>query len=133
MLEVRKRRQVKALLRQFRPAVVARLTDVSISSVKRIAKEPDILLQDDAAERKRRRIGRPSAVQGYRAAIAKMLERSPEIRSVDVLGHVRLLGYAGGKTALYAMVAKLRAERARELELAEPAVRTASTALSARG
>jgi len=131
MLEVRKRREVKTLLQRFRPVVVARLTGVSLSSVKRIAKEPGILHLDDAAERRRRRIGRPSKVRGYRTRIAGLLDRSPEIRSVDVLGQVRLMGYAGGKTALYALVATLRREREHEVQV--PTVQAVSAGLPIPG
>ena len=39
-------------------AEVARLTGVSVRTVQRISKEPDIASYDDAAERRRRKIGR---------------------------------------------------------------------------
>jgi hypothetical protein len=120
VLGVHKRREVKLLLREHKPAVVARRTGVSLSSVKRIAKEPDVFHLDDAAERRRRRIGRPSKVQGIRDDVVALLDRSPDIRSIDVLRRVRLLGYAGGKTALYSLVATLRAERSRHRDDSEP-------------
>jgi hypothetical protein len=113
MLSVRKRMEVKVLLRKYKPPVVARLADVSLSSVKRIAKEVDVFLLDDAAERRRRRIGRPSKVERFRWSIVEMLDSNPDIRSVDVLRRVRLMGYTGGKTTLYTSVASLRAERDR--------------------
>jgi hypothetical protein len=90
------------------------LTGVSLSSVKRIAKEADVFHVDDAAERKRRGIGRPSKVQRFRLSIAEILVQSPDIKSIDILRRVRLMGYPGGKTALYALIATLRAEQQAE-------------------
>jgi hypothetical protein len=107
---VHKRKEVKALLRRHGPRAVVRLTGVSLSSVKRIAKEADVFHLDDAAERKRRGIGRPSKVQRFRLSIAEILAQNPDIRSIEILRRVRLMGYPGGKTALYALVATLRAE-----------------------
>jgi hypothetical protein len=111
MLSLRTRQRVKTLLDgNHRIATVAQLADVSISSVKRIAKEPDIRHFEDAAERKRRRIGRPGTVQGFRKVVADILRREPQIKTVDVLHQIRLRGYSGGKTALYSLVASLRTE-----------------------
>ena len=114
MLGVNKRREVKTLLGEHKPSAVARLTGVSLSSVKRIARETDLGLLDDAAERRRRRIGRPSKIRGFRWSITEILNRNPDIRSVEVLARLRLMGYTGGKTTLYSGVAGLRRERERE-------------------
>jgi len=111
MLGVHKRRDVKTLLREHRPSAVAHLTGVSLSSVKRIAREADVGHVDDAAERRRRRIGRPSKIRGFRWSITEILDRNPDIRSVEILARVRLMGYTGGKTTLYSEVAGLRRER----------------------
>ena len=114
MLSLRTRQRVKTLLDgNHRIATVAQLADVSISSVKRIAREPDIRHFEDAAERKRRRIGRPSTVQGFRKVVADILRREPQIKTVGVLHQIRLRGYSGGKSALYSLVASLRIELAR--------------------
>ena len=110
MLGVQKRREVKSLLREQKPPVVARLAGVSLSSVKRIAKEPEVFLLDDDAERKRRRIGRPSKIERFRWSISEILEHRPDTRSVDILQSARLMGYTGGKTTLYTLVASIRAE-----------------------
>lgn len=113
MLDLIKRREVKALLRERRTqASVALLTGVSLSSVKRIAKEADIDHLDDAAERRRRRIGRPSKVRPFRGLIVEILNREPDVKPFEVLKRLRLLGYEGGKTAFYSVMAALRAERA---------------------
>ena len=110
MLGVNKRREVKTLLREHKPSAVARRTGVSLSSVKRIAREADVGHVDDATERRRRRIGRPSKIRGFRWAITEILHRDPDIRSVEILARVRLMGYTGGKTTLYSEVAGLRRE-----------------------
>jgi len=124
MLGVQKRKEIKALLHEQKPPVVARLAGVSLSSVKRIAKEPEIFSLDDAAERRRRRIGRPSKIEGFRRSIAEILEQNPETRSVEILHSARVLGFTGGKTTLYTLVASIRAEMHRlrsETRLAAPA------------
>jgi hypothetical protein len=114
MLSLGTRQRVKSLLDEHhRITTVAQLADVSISSVKRIAKEPDIRHFEDAAERKRRRIGRPSTVQSFRKIVADILRREPRTKTVDVLHQIRLRGYSGGKTALYSIVASMRLELAR--------------------
>jgi len=126
MLGVRKRKEVKSLLREQKAPVVARMTGVSLSSVKRIAKEPEIFQLDDAAERKRRGIGRPSKIARFRRLIVESLEADPETRSVEILRHARLMGFTGGKTTLYSVVASIRAEilerRAGTRPAAEPRV-----------
>jgi len=114
MLGVNKRREVKTLLREHTPPAVARLTGVSLSSVKRIGKETDACHGDDASERRRRRIGRPSKIRGFRWSIAEILHRDPDMRSVEILARVRLMGYTGGKTTLYTEVAGLRHGLARK-------------------
>ena len=111
MLGVNKRREVKTLLREHKPSAVARRTGISLSSVKRIARESDVGHVDDATERRRRRIGRPSKIRGFRRSINEILHRDPDLRSVEILARVRLMGYTGGKTTLYSEVAGLRRER----------------------
>jgi hypothetical protein len=63
---------------------------------------------DDAAERAKRRIGRPSIVEDFRKIIGDILEENVDLPSLEVLRQVREAGYKGGKTALYALVASLR-------------------------
>jgi transposase len=91
-----------------RKTEVARLTGVSLRSVKRIAQEGRVVHVDDATERERRTIGRPSRVADFQRQIVEILQTEPELASLEVLRRVRQAGYAGGKTALYALVASLR-------------------------
>jgi hypothetical protein len=64
MLGMLKRHEVEILLKAGHPKTeVARLAGVSLCSVKRIAEETPVLHVDDAAEREKRQIGRPSLVR----------------------------------------------------------------------
>src|SRR5215469_741508 len=63
MLGMLKRHEVEILLKAGHPKTeVARLAGVSLCSVKRIAEETPVVHVDDAAEREKRQIGRPSLV-----------------------------------------------------------------------
>jgi transposase len=109
MLQTLKRHEVQILLRANYPRTeVARLSGVSLCSVARIAREAPVVLFDDAAERAKRRIGRPSVVEEFRKTIGDILKEKADARSLEVLRQVREAGYKGGKTALYALVASLR-------------------------
>ena len=113
MISVLKRHEIKALIQAgMRQAEVARWTDVSLSTVKRVAKEPDLRLLDDAAERKRRGIGRPGVTETFRKFVVTLLKQKLEFKAVDVLRCARLEGYAGGKSTMYALVASVRRELA---------------------
>jgi transposase len=104
-----KRHEVEILLKAGHPQTeVARLAGVSLCSVKRIAEEAPVIHVDDAAEREKRRIGRPSKVENFRKFIVEILEEKPDLPSLEILRRVREVGYRGGKTALYALVASLR-------------------------
>jgi transposase len=104
-----KRHEVEILLRaSHSKAEVARLAGVSLRSVNRIAEEAPVVHVDDAAEREKRRIGRPSIVEDFRKRVAEILEEKTDLPSLEVLRRVREAGYQGGKTALYALVASLR-------------------------
>jgi transposase len=104
-----KRHEVEILLKAGHAKVeVARLSGVSLRSVNRIAEETPVVHIDDAAERERRGIGRPSLVQNFRKLVVAILEESPDLPSLEILRRVREAGYPGGKTALYALVASLR-------------------------
>lgn len=63
---------------------------------------------DDSAERQQRGIGRPSKVATFRKWVEDLLEREPELPTLEVLRRAREDGYQGGKSAFYAMVAEVR-------------------------
>jgi transposase len=109
MLGMLKRHEVEILLKAgHRKTEVARLTGVSLCSVKRIAEESPVVYVDDARERTKRKIGRPSTVANFRKQVIEILQETPDLASLEILRRVRESGYQGGKTALYALVASLR-------------------------
>ncbi len=72
-----KRHEVEILLKAGHPkAEVARLAGVSLCSVKRIAEEVPVVHVDDAAEREKRRIGRPSIVEDFRKPVLKIWKKN---------------------------------------------------------
>jgi transposase len=111
-----KRHEVEILLKAGHgKAEVARLTGVSLCSVKRIAQEGPVVHVDDAAERAQRQVGRPSTVANFRKPILEILQHTPDLASLEILRRVREAGYEGCKTALYALVASLRPKSAKPL------------------
>jgi len=111
-----KRHEVEILLKAgHSKAEAARLAGVSLRSVNRIAEEAPVVPVDDAAEREKRRIGRPSMVEDFRKPVVKILEDTPDLPSLEILRRVREAGYPGGKTALYALVASVRPKEIKPL------------------
>jgi len=83
MLGMLKPHEVEILLRAgHRKTEVARLTGISLCSVKRIAEESPVVHVDDAAERTKRQIGRPSTVQNFRKQVVGILEETPDLASL---------------------------------------------------
>jgi hypothetical protein len=76
--------------------------------VQRIAEESPVGHFDDAKERAKRQIGRPSTVVNFRKQVVEIVQETPDLASLEILRRVRESGYSGGKTALYALVASLR-------------------------
>src|SRR6266404_1117458 len=103
MLGMLKRHEVEILLKAGHSKA-----GVALCSVKRIAEEVPVVHVDDAAEREKRRIGRPSIVEDFRKPVVNILEEKPDLPSLEILRRVREAGYQGGKTALYALVAAVR-------------------------
>ncbi len=109
MHDMMKRHEVQVLRRAgHTQADVTRLTGVSEREVRRIESEPPVATADDAAEHKRRQLGRPSMVGAFREFVAGVLAEEPELLSLEILRRARLDGYAGGKSSLYALIASLR-------------------------
>ena len=111
-----KRHEVEILLKAGHAKTeVARLSGVSLRSVKRIAEESPVVHVDDVAERGKRQIGRPSRVANFRKQVIAILQETPDLASLEILRRVRETGYRGGKTVLYALVASLRSKPAKPL------------------
>jgi transposase len=113
MLPLLKRHEVQVLLDAgFAPADVATRAKVSVDSVRRVQREAEVTEVDDAAERKRRRIGRPSKAAGYAEKIRGWLADDVELPTQELFRRAKEAGYDGHKSALYALVAGLRPPRA---------------------
>lgn len=92
---------------------IQELTGMSERTIGRIAKEPPVTTNDDAALRQARKVGRRSTVAQYEAQVQQWLAepRAPEdgpLQSQEVLARLRAQGYTGGRTAVYDLVRRLR-------------------------
>jgi transposase len=111
-----KRHEIEILLKAgHSKAEAARLAGISLRSVNRIAVEAPVVHVDDAVEREKRRIGRPSIVEDFRELVVKILQEKPDLPTLEILRLVREAGYRGGKTALYALVASVRPKESKPL------------------
>lgn len=94
---------------------VAKLIGVGVRTVRRVDGEPDVGAIDDQQERERRGIGRPAKAEPFRSVVAEILAGEPDLLSVEILRRAKLQGYAGGKTALYELIAAVRPKTIRPL------------------
>jgi len=109
MIDMLKRHEVQVLRRaEHTWKEIAVLSGVSVRTVRRIAAEADITTMDNAAERVRRQVGRPSKADAYRDVLVQALTEEPTLRSVELLYRARQAGYTGGKSAIYALARALR-------------------------
>jgi hypothetical protein len=116
MIDMLKRHAIQVLREAGHDqADVARLVGVGIRSVRRVDAEPGVTDIDDAKERERRSIGRPSKAEPFRSVVAEILAGEPELLSVEILRRAKLKGYTGGKTALYDLIAAVRPRTVRPL------------------
>lgn len=109
VLSLLKRHEVQVLLSaDHEPAWVAKFTGVSIDSVRRIGNEADVTHVDDAAERRARKVGRPSKAAPFAASVAAWLKEDAGVPTQELLRRANEAEYKGSKTAFYALVAGLR-------------------------
>jgi len=109
MEDMLKRHEIQVLRKAGHPQdEVAKLAGVSESTVRRVEREKFVTTVDDAAERQRRRIGRPTKAEPFRPFVVDVLAGEPELMSLEILRRAKLAGYAGGKSALYALIAAVR-------------------------
>ena len=109
MIPQLKRHEIQVLLKAGHTQEdAARIAAVSLSTVQRVSGEPGVEHVNDEEERARRKIGRPSTAEPFRALVEKLLKEEPQLLSVEVLRRARLDGYEGGKSALYSLAASLR-------------------------
>ena len=86
MFGLLKRHEVQILLKAgHKQTEIARLTGISPASVHRIAGEPPIDHFNDTTEKRKRRVGRPGVVEGFRKIISDILERESGLPSLEIL------------------------------------------------
>src|SRR5262245_7011117 len=109
MIEMLKRHEIQVLRRAGHTwHEVATLSGVSVRTVRRVGAEAAVTTVDNGAERARRQVGRPSNAEAYRDVLVQALTEDAALRSIELLHRARMAGYAGGKTALYALAQTLR-------------------------
>src|SRR5438067_6908976 len=109
MIDMLKRHEILMLRRPDHTwREVAALSGVAARTARRIATESAVTSVDNAAERSRRQVGRPSKADAYRDVVVQALTENPAVRSVELLHRARQAGYTGGKSAIYALVTTLR-------------------------
>ena len=114
MITQLKRHEVQTLLKAGpTQKETAGFAKVSLRTVRRIAEEPEVLEVDDGKERGRRSIGRPSTTQVFKTLVEQLLREDPTMLSVEILRRARLDGYAGGKSAMFALAASMRPAQVR--------------------
>jgi transposase len=89
-------------------AVVAAQTGVSVRSVRRIEDEPRVATSDTEDLSRARRVGRPSLAAPWTVQLQAWLAEDRALLGVELLRRAREAGYRGGKSALYALVRRLR-------------------------
>jgi transposase len=112
MIDMLKRHEIQVLRRAGHSLEeVVKLAGVSQSSVQRVEAEAGVTTLDTVGERARRRIGRPSKVEVFRAFLAAEITKQPGVLAVELLRRARLEGYHGGKSALYELIRAIRPQR----------------------
>jgi transposase len=112
MLPLLRRHEIQVLLRAGHTQKdVARRTGASSDTVRRVKLEDEVSTVDDAVERRARGIGRPSKAAPFAAQVLGWLTEAPELPTQELLRRAKDSGYAGNKTAFYAMVAGVRPPR----------------------
>lgn len=113
MLPLLKRHEIQVLLRAgFAVGDVAERAKVSDDTVRRVRKEDAVTHTDDAAARAQRHVGRPSKAAKLAERVTAWLAEDPDLPTQELLRRAKESGYAGKKTAFYALVAGLRPPRA---------------------
>lgn len=115
MVPMMQRLKIKVLVEsgKFTHEEVAKLVDVSVSSVQRVLAEGDVVHVDDVAERKQRRIGRPSKTKKFEDFVRNVLEKEPHLQSKELLRRAKQDGYEGTKSAFFELVAAVRPKETR--------------------
>jgi transposase len=92
---------------------VAAVTGASVRAVRDIEHEQAVVEIDDRVALAQARVGRPSKAARFRPDVAAILAQEPELLSLEILRRMRLKGYDGRKSAMYALIHELRPKRTR--------------------
>jgi transposase len=112
MLPLLKRHEIQVLLRAgHSQRDVAERTGASLDTVSRVMREQEVADVNDSAERRKRRIGRPSKATPFAPQVARWLAEDPDLPTLELLRRAKEIGYTGHKTAFYALVAGARPPR----------------------
>jgi hypothetical protein len=104
-----KRHQVQVLIEAgHSQSEVSEFSGLGVRTVRRIRREQAVEQVDDAKERERHRIGRPSIAEPFRWFVKELMEKEPGLLSVEILRRATLQGYGGGKSAMYELTRELR-------------------------
>jgi transposase len=113
MLPLLRRHEIQVLLRAGHSQKdIAARTGASDDTVRRVKLEAEVTAADDSAERRSRGIGRPSKAAPFAAQVLGWLTETSDLPTQELLRRAKEHGYAGNKTAFYAMVAGVRPARA---------------------
>ncbi len=113
MLPLLKRHEIQVLLHAGHTRKdVAERTGTSVATVDRVRREEEVAVVDDAAARVGRGIGRPSKATPFAERVRTWLAEEPELPTQELLRRATQAGYAGHKSAFYALVAGVRPPRA---------------------
>lgn len=113
MIPLLKRHEIQVLLGAgFSVTQVAHRAAVSVRTVRRVRDEPEVGEADDAAEHRARALGRPPKTTGFDERVRAWLGEDPDLPTQELLRRAREGGYAGQKSAFYALVAGIRPPRA---------------------
>jgi transposase len=106
--DIMKRHEVQVLKRSGHSlSQIAKHVGISRRAVASITKEPavDQGTREVVADAK---VGRPSVALPFAPHVQEIFKAEPDLPTVEILRRIRLKGYAGGKSALYEIVAALR-------------------------
>jgi transposase len=112
MIPLLLRHEIQVLLRAGHTQTdAATRAGVSVRAVRRILAEDAVTHVDDEVERRARSVGRPSTATPYADRVRTWLTEEPTLPTQELLRRVTEAGYAGHKTAFYALAAGLRPPR----------------------
>jgi transposase len=112
MIPLLLRHEVQVLLRAGHTQTdAASRAGVSVRAVRRILAEDAVTHVDDEVERRARSVGRPSTATPYAERVRTWLTEEPSLPTQELLRRATDAGYAGHKTAFYALVAGVRPPR----------------------